>query len=75
MYTLIIFQLDDEDLGECFDFLAAELSPDPATVLAWVQASGRQVLTFTGYSGAGYEDEAAMLALAGQALACTVDAT
>jgi len=42
---------------------------DPATVLAWVQASGRQVLTFTGYSGAGYEDEAAMLALAGQALA------
>ena len=36
----------------------------PTPVLAQVQADGRQVLTFTGYSAAGYEDEAAMLALA-----------
>lgn len=42
---------------------------DPATVVAQVRAGGRQVLTFTGYSGAGYQDEAALLALAAQALA------
>lgn len=41
---------------------------DPATVRDLVRADGRQVLTFAGYSGAGYEDEAAMLALADRAL-------
>ncbi len=36
---------------------------------AFVRASGKQVLTFMGYSGAGYEDMAAMRAAAEQALA------
>ncbi|MES2715983.1 MAG: hypothetical protein V4795_09475 [Pseudomonadota bacterium] len=41
---------------------------DPAAIQAFVQGRGQQVLSFVGYSGAGYEDEAAMLALAGRAL-------
>jgi len=41
---------------------------DPATIQAWVQGQQRQVLSFAGYSGAGYEDEAAMLALAARVL-------
>ncbi len=48
----------------------------PATIQAQVlaelqgqsQGPRRQVLTFAGYSGAGYEDEAAMLRLAGSIL-------
>jgi hypothetical protein len=36
---------------------------------AFVRASGKQVLTFVGYSGAGYDDVAAMRAAAEQALA------
>jgi hypothetical protein len=36
---------------------------------AFVRASGKQLLTFTGYSGAGYEDAAAMQAAAEQVLA------
>lgn len=38
-------------------------------VQAHVQATGKQVLTFAGFSGAGYQDPAAMLALAGRVLA------
>jgi len=34
---------------------------DLATIQAFVRDSGRSVLTFVGYSGAGYEDAAAML--------------
>ena len=41
---------------------------DLAGIQAFVQARQRQVLSFAGYSGAGYQDEAAMLALAGQVL-------
>jgi len=41
---------------------------DSATIQAWVQGQQRQVLSFTGYSGAGYDDEAAMLALAARVL-------
>jgi hypothetical protein len=37
---------------------------DPAAAVALVRESGRRVLTFIGFSGAGYEDEAAMLAAA-----------
>lgn len=39
-----------------------------ASIQAFVQARQRQVLSFTGYSGAGYQDEKAMLALAARAL-------
>ena len=42
---------------------------DLATIQAHVQATGKQVLTFAGYSGAGYQDPAAMLALARRVLA------
>jgi len=41
---------------------------DAAAVAAWVRQQGKQVLTFSGYSGAGYEDEAAMLATAAKVL-------
>lgn len=41
---------------------------DSAAVVAFVQAQRRQVLSFAGYSGAGYEDQAAMLALASRTL-------
>lgn len=41
----------------------------PAQVRAWVAADGRRVLTFVGYSGAGYQDTAAMLAEAAAVLA------
>jgi len=41
---------------------------DPATIQAWVHGQQRQVLSFAGYSGAGYADEAAMLALAARVL-------
>lgn len=37
-------------------------------VVAFCDGTGKTVLTFTGYSGSGYEDEAAMLAAAGQVL-------
>jgi hypothetical protein len=40
----------------------------PAQVRAWVEADGRRVLTFVGYSGAGYQDTAAMLAEAAAVL-------
>jgi hypothetical protein len=46
----------------------AQQQADLATIQAHVQGRARQVLTFVGYSGAGYEDEAAMLALAGRIL-------
>ena len=36
---------------------------------AWLRERGLQVLTFVGYSGAGYEDPGAMLAAAGEVLA------
>ena len=42
---------------------------DAGTAAAMVRSSGRRVLTFIGYSGAGYEDEAAMLAAARAVLA------
>lgn len=38
-------------------------------IRAFVRAQGRHVLTFTGFSGAGYEDTAAMLAQADRVLA------
>lgn len=38
-------------------------------IRAFVRAKGMEVLTFVGYSGAGYEDPAAMLAAAEKALA------
>lgn len=41
----------------------------PAQVRSHFAADGREVVTFMGYSGAGYEDPAAMLAQAGQVLA------
>jgi hypothetical protein len=41
----------------------------PRTVAEFVAASGMNMLSFVGYSGAGYEDEAAMRALARQELA------
>lgn len=41
---------------------------DLATIQAFVQGQQRQVLTLAGYSGAGYEDPAAMLAIAGREL-------
>lgn len=41
---------------------------DPAGIVAEVRAGGRQVLSLHGYSGAGYQDPAAMLALAGRLL-------
>lgn len=41
---------------------------DAATVVAQVRAGGRQVLSLHGFSGAGYQDPAAMLALAGRLL-------
>jgi hypothetical protein len=44
-------------------------------VAAFVQASGRRVLSFTGYSGAGYEDPAAMRAHAGRILAAHAPAS
>jgi hypothetical protein len=44
-----------------------EASPDD--VLAYVRRRGMAVLTFAGYSAAGYEDEAAMLAQAAAVLA------
>jgi hypothetical protein len=40
----------------------------PAEVATHLQAQGREVLTFAGYSGAGYEDPAAMLAHAARVL-------
>jgi hypothetical protein len=40
----------------------------PAEVRAYFKAQGKQVLTFLGYSGAGYEDEAALLRHAGAVL-------
>ena len=39
-----------------------------ASVQAFIKARQRQVLTFAGYSGAGYQDPAAMLAQAGRIL-------
>jgi hypothetical protein len=39
-----------------------------AEVVDWFRAQGREVLTFVGYSGAGYEDVAAMRAAAAQVL-------
>ncbi len=42
---------------------------DLPAIQAHVRATGKQVLTFEGYSGAGYQDPAAMLALAGRILA------
>lgn len=39
-----------------------------AALHAWVGLQGRQVLSFVGYSGAGYEDPEAMLAIAGRVL-------
>lgn len=39
-----------------------------AALHAWVRQQGRQVLSFVGYSGAGYEDPQAMLAIAGRVL-------
>lgn len=44
------------------------LEATPDAVVAAVRARGLQVLTFAGYSGAGYEDEAAMKALAARIL-------
>jgi len=41
---------------------------DLATIQAHVRAQRRQVLTFEGFSGAGYQDQPAMLALAGRIL-------
>lgn len=46
---------------------AAPSGPQFATVdaiHAYFRTSGKTVVTFTGYSGAGYEDPAAMLAVA-----------
>ncbi|HOB94996.1 MAG TPA: hypothetical protein PK306_17470 [Aquabacterium sp.] len=40
----------------------------PEAVVAAVRARGLQVLTFVGYSGAGYQDDAAMQALAARVL-------
>jgi hypothetical protein len=40
----------------------------PAAVVAWFAHQHARVLTFVGYSGAGYEDEAAMLAAASAVL-------
>lgn len=40
----------------------------PSAVLDAVRARGLQVLTFAGYSGAGYQDDAAMQALAARIL-------
>jgi hypothetical protein len=40
----------------------------PAQVRSHFAADGREVVTFMGYSGAGYEDHAAMLAQAGRIL-------
>lgn len=40
----------------------------PADVIDFFARDGRAVVTFTGYSGAGYEDEAAMLRHAGRVL-------
>ena len=40
----------------------------PDAVVAAVRARGLQVLTFVGYSGAGYQDDAAMQALAARVL-------
>lgn len=46
-----------------------EVSQDVQEELArYVRASGKKVLTFVGYSGAGYEDEPGMLKAAGNAL-------
>lgn len=42
---------------------------DPATIRAFFAGQGRFVLTFLGYSGAGYENPAAMLDQAGRVLA------
>jgi len=42
---------------------------DLPAIQAHVRATGKQVLTLEGYSGAGYQDSAAMLALAGRILA------
>lgn len=42
---------------------------DLPAIQAQVRATGKQVLTFEGYSGAGYQDPAAMLELAGRILA------
>lgn len=39
-----------------------------AALCAWVGQQDRQVLSFVGYSGAGYEDPDAMLAIAGRVL-------
>ncbi len=39
-----------------------------AALRAWVRQQGRQVLSFVGYSGAGYEDPDATLAIAGRML-------
>jgi hypothetical protein len=42
---------------------------DSAQIAAFVRSRGKSVLSFTGYSGAGYEDPAAMLEQAGRVLA------
>jgi hypothetical protein len=48
---------------------AKVLDATPEEVRAFFERKGMQVLTFLGYSGAGYEDEAAMLAQAERILA------
>jgi hypothetical protein len=52
----------------CTDATVVQEADLPA-IQAHVRATGRQVLTFEGYSGAGYQDPAVMLALAGRILA------
>jgi hypothetical protein len=47
----------------------ADLAGIQAHLQADVRTRGRQVLSFLGFSGAGYQDKAAMLALAGRVLA------
>lgn len=44
------------------------LAEGEAALRTWVGQQGRQVLSFVGYSGAGYEDPQAMLATAGRVL-------
>lgn len=46
----------------------SQVDEGEAALRAWVQQQGRQVLSFVGYSGAGYEDPEAMLAIARRVL-------
>lgn len=60
LFLFILFIMCTDAAAEC-EQPSTVREATPEEVRAFFQSKGMEVLTFLGYSGAGYEDEAAML--------------